>query len=291
MNGPGKSDRPVVPGKSPNKAGQPAAEGMEGRGLAEGSSHQQNAPRAQHRDGAPSALERVRQAAVRNRKQQFTTLLHHVYNPECTPGGVLRAQARRQPGRGRRDVAALRRGSGGQPPRPLRAPQAGSVPGQAGSQSVHPEGRRAATAARCDRAGGQDCPARDGRRVERHLRNGPATFPQIAAPVERLPSLPAVLGGGRFCIRSSQPVSRRWASSSNATSTVQAPAPTTPRRRPREQPDAGGTAAASRSARCPRVVCEQLAQAQISRSSTICSPHRASVTAERRGEPRCREAR
>jgi len=31
-NGPGKSDSPVVPAKSPNKAGQPAAEGMEGRG-------------------------------------------------------------------------------------------------------------------------------------------------------------------------------------------------------------------------------------------------------------------
>ncbi len=35
-NGPGKSDRPVVPEKSPNKTGQPAAEGMKGRGLAKG---------------------------------------------------------------------------------------------------------------------------------------------------------------------------------------------------------------------------------------------------------------
>ena len=32
-NGPGKSDSPVVPEKSPNNAGQPVAEGMEGRGL------------------------------------------------------------------------------------------------------------------------------------------------------------------------------------------------------------------------------------------------------------------
>ena len=31
-NGRGKSDRPVVPGKSPNKAGQPVAEEMEGSG-------------------------------------------------------------------------------------------------------------------------------------------------------------------------------------------------------------------------------------------------------------------
>src|SRR6185503_20106148 len=34
MNGPGKSDSPVIPVKSPNKAGQPVAEGMEGRELA-----------------------------------------------------------------------------------------------------------------------------------------------------------------------------------------------------------------------------------------------------------------
>ena len=35
-NGPGKSDRPTVPEKFPNNAGQPAAEGMEGRGRAKG---------------------------------------------------------------------------------------------------------------------------------------------------------------------------------------------------------------------------------------------------------------
>ncbi len=63
MNGHGKSDRPVVPMKSPNNAGQPVAEEMEGRGLAKGNLQQQNAPRTLSRQGAPSALERVRQAA------------------------------------------------------------------------------------------------------------------------------------------------------------------------------------------------------------------------------------
>ncbi len=57
MNEPGKSDRPVVPEKSPNKAGQPAAEGMEGRGLAKGNPPQQNASRTPGRNDAPSALE------------------------------------------------------------------------------------------------------------------------------------------------------------------------------------------------------------------------------------------
>ena len=58
-NGPGKSDRPTVPGKSPNNAGQPVAEGMEGNGLAKGNLLEQNASRTPSRKDAPSALERV----------------------------------------------------------------------------------------------------------------------------------------------------------------------------------------------------------------------------------------
>src|SRR5256886_796731 len=81
-NGPGKSDSPVVPEKSPNNDGQPAAEGMEGRGLAKGNLPQQNASRTPSRNDAPSALERVRQAAGKDKKLRFTALLHHIYNLE-----------------------------------------------------------------------------------------------------------------------------------------------------------------------------------------------------------------
>jgi hypothetical protein len=81
-NGPGKSDSPVVPEKSPNKAGQPVAEGTEGRGLAKGNLPQQNASRTPSRSDAPSALERVRQAAGKDKKLRFTALLHHIYNLE-----------------------------------------------------------------------------------------------------------------------------------------------------------------------------------------------------------------
>jgi hypothetical protein len=49
-NGQGKSDSPVVPEKSPNKAGQPVMEGMEGRGLAKGNLPQQNASRTPSRE-------------------------------------------------------------------------------------------------------------------------------------------------------------------------------------------------------------------------------------------------
>ncbi len=80
MDGRGKSDRPVVPGKLPNKAPERAAEAVEGRGLAKGNSPERNVLRTQSRESAPSALERVRQAARRDRKQRFTALLHHVYD-------------------------------------------------------------------------------------------------------------------------------------------------------------------------------------------------------------------
>jgi RNA-directed DNA polymerase len=79
-NGPGKSDSPVVPEKSPNKAGQPVAEEMEGSGLAKGNLPQQNASRTPSRKDATSARERVRQAAGKDKKLRFTALLHHIYN-------------------------------------------------------------------------------------------------------------------------------------------------------------------------------------------------------------------
>src|SRR6202007_460386 len=82
MNEHGKSDRPVVPAKSPNKAGQPAAEGMEGSGLTKGNLPQKNASRTPSRTDAPSALERVRQAASKDKETRFTALMHHIYTPE-----------------------------------------------------------------------------------------------------------------------------------------------------------------------------------------------------------------
>jgi RNA-directed DNA polymerase len=78
MHDGGNSDRPNVPTKLPNKAGRAAAEAAEGRGLAKGNTSQQNASRTQCRTSALSALERVREAARRDRKAKFTALLHHV---------------------------------------------------------------------------------------------------------------------------------------------------------------------------------------------------------------------
>ena len=98
MNERGKSDRPVVPVKSSNKAGQPAAEGMEGRGLTKGNLQQQNAFRTQSRSNAPSALERIRQAASKDKEMRFTALFHHIYAPEALRTAYLSLKREAAPG-------------------------------------------------------------------------------------------------------------------------------------------------------------------------------------------------
>lgn len=85
----GKSDRSVVPVKSPNNAPERAAEVMEGRERTKGNTPERNALRTQRRGGAPSALERVRQLARRERKQRFTALFHHVYAVDALRAAYL----------------------------------------------------------------------------------------------------------------------------------------------------------------------------------------------------------
>ena len=79
MNEHGKSDSPIVPGKLSNKA-DVATDAMEGRGVAKGNRSEQNRLRTQGRAGVQSALGRIRQAAQKEGRQQFTALYHHVYN-------------------------------------------------------------------------------------------------------------------------------------------------------------------------------------------------------------------
>jgi RNA-directed DNA polymerase len=81
----GKSDRPIVPRKPPNKGGAAAslAEGAEGRGLAKENPFQQTQPIGHSAaPGWQNALERIRQAASRDRTVRFTALWHHVAHVE-----------------------------------------------------------------------------------------------------------------------------------------------------------------------------------------------------------------
>ncbi len=75
-----KSDRPVVVTKPSNKATEVAAERVERRGLAKGKTPRQNTNRTLDRNIVQSALGRIRQAAVKDKRQRFTGLMHHIYN-------------------------------------------------------------------------------------------------------------------------------------------------------------------------------------------------------------------
>jgi len=127
----GKSDGPIVPGKSPNNgaAGSsqpqgnpytgtkaetpdtakgeptgpvqnptPPAEGMEGRGPAKGNPQERDTLRTLGRARVQQALARVRQAAVRDKGMRFTALLHHVYSPDTLREAYYRLKPDAAPG-------------------------------------------------------------------------------------------------------------------------------------------------------------------------------------------------
>jgi RNA-directed DNA polymerase len=76
MNGPGQSDRFVVPANPPNKA--VAAEAGEERERTKGNTAGETRPGRSAGLGVSSELGRVRQVAQRDKGARFTALLHHV---------------------------------------------------------------------------------------------------------------------------------------------------------------------------------------------------------------------
>src|SRR5437899_1434894 len=117
MNGGEKSDPVIVATKPPNEAGRPGTEAVERRAGpwrkqgagTKGNAEQQSTYRTQSRRRVTQALNRVRQAARQRKQERFTALLHHVRSPppcQCrhARAGVLRAQARGRPRRGRCDM-------------------------------------------------------------------------------------------------------------------------------------------------------------------------------------------
>src|SRR5271166_5154700 len=77
MNGQEKSDPATVAARPTNEAERSGSE-AEPRAGTEGNALQQSAFRTQGRADASQALERIRQAARRNRKEKFTALMHHI---------------------------------------------------------------------------------------------------------------------------------------------------------------------------------------------------------------------
>ena len=78
MHGHGESYRGIVPTKQPNKGGEPPAEAGEGRPRTKENTRQPNPCQTLSWESGPSGLERVREAARKDGKLKFTTLLHHV---------------------------------------------------------------------------------------------------------------------------------------------------------------------------------------------------------------------
>jgi len=121
MTGLGKSDRPIDTGEASEQESVRIrlAEEVEERGLTKGKTFYQNKPRTQSRrrdgmgppegpmvrkedqlelDGLPSAVERIRQAACRDGKIQFTALWHHVCDLDQLRAAYLTLKREAAPG-------------------------------------------------------------------------------------------------------------------------------------------------------------------------------------------------
>jgi RNA-directed DNA polymerase len=98
MNRSEESDRPVVSKKRPNKAGRPAAEAVERRGLVKGNALQRDTYRTQGRARVKQALERIRQAAEREKGGKLTSLMHHIYSVDTLREAYYRLEREAAPG-------------------------------------------------------------------------------------------------------------------------------------------------------------------------------------------------
>jgi hypothetical protein len=97
MHDGGQSDGPVVPEKPPNNARGGAAEAVEGRGPAKENAASATRPGLSAGVSVPNGLDRVRQAAQKDREAQFTALLHHRQEPSAVvPHAGICAGGRQQ---------------------------------------------------------------------------------------------------------------------------------------------------------------------------------------------------
>jgi len=99
-NGHRESDSLIVSGKPSNKVrdNKRAAERVERSRLAKGNSSKGNRGQTQSWITLPNELDRVRQAAQRNREEQFTALWHHVYDVSRLRKAFFSLKRRKAPG-------------------------------------------------------------------------------------------------------------------------------------------------------------------------------------------------
>ena len=97
MHDPEKSDSGIVATKPTNEAGRLAEEPAEPRPGTKGNADQQSTHRTQSRVRVTQALDRVREAARRRKKGQFTALLHHI-NPDTLRTAFYALKRKAAPG-------------------------------------------------------------------------------------------------------------------------------------------------------------------------------------------------
>ncbi len=78
MHGSGESHSGIVPAKHPNEGLGGPQEAVEGRPLTKENMEEPNSCRTPGREREPNGLDRVRQAAKKDKRLRFTALLHHV---------------------------------------------------------------------------------------------------------------------------------------------------------------------------------------------------------------------
>ncbi len=100
VNGCRESDNLIVSGKPANKIrdNKRMAEEVERRRLAKGNQVKQNRVRTQRREALQSELDRIRQAAQRGKRVQFTAIWHHVYSIRRLKKAYLNLKRRAAPG-------------------------------------------------------------------------------------------------------------------------------------------------------------------------------------------------
>jgi hypothetical protein len=168
MHGGGESYSGVIPAKQPNKSGKPPAEVVEGRPLTKENAEQSNPCWTPSQRSGPIGLDRVRKAAKKDGKLQFTALLHHV-NIDLLRDSYHSLKKQAAPG-----VDGVRWEEYGQglEARPARANPSRSISSATVAESLDTETRwKATTVGHCG-AGRQSRTARGGDRSQPDLGGG-----------------------------------------------------------------------------------------------------------------------
>ena len=104
----GESDGRIVPMKGSNKDGQPSAEGLEGRGPTKENIEQPTPLRTQSRASESSGLFGVREVTRKDRRAQFTALLHPVTVARLQESSTRSSERLRLESMARRGVSTRR---------------------------------------------------------------------------------------------------------------------------------------------------------------------------------------